>query len=232
MVSVCFRIVGRARVEMRLQCRGLPFAWILRCDGLPDLVGCDWPTTDRRNVIFHGLRHCQHQLPLESEVHEPCGRRSIARRPRHVKSLLTFRWQDGAGLRNTTTALEMHDKESQRGNPDDALRKKSAEDAADFKNEIAGRETGRMRRFLSHDQTPGSQRVLDEERQQFVRQMSIALLARLQEFRTRLDELDRASIKALREAERRVDLTEEHLRRIRESATRDEYGRIVFRTKD
>jgi hypothetical protein len=101
----------------------------------------------------------------------------------------------------------------------------------DFNNELSGRQTGRMARFLSEDQTPRGKQAREEERDRHVWQ-SLALQAQVQRFSERLDRLDRASIEALSEAERVVQSTEEQLEWVRAHAMRDDQGRLVYRTAD
>jgi len=120
------------------------------------------------------------------------------------------------------------------GTPDDpsgeqALRRQARQDATDFQNEMADLDVGRIRRFIPLDQSQRAQRDRDERRD---RDWLLSLLGyeRLAAFQHRLAELDRASIRALREAERRAETAEQQLQQIRTVATRDERGRLVYRT--
>jgi hypothetical protein len=104
-------------------------------------------------------------------------------------------------------------------------------DRDDFDNEIAGNETGRMRRFLREDQTPQAAQLREQERERRARTALVTQI-QLQQFSARLEELDRASLGALRASERQARDAGERLDRLRESANRDEHGQRVYRTED
>lgn len=107
-------------------------------------------------------------------------------------------------------------------------------DLDDFNNEIAGRETGRQRRFVPLGQGPDGERARrarDDEIDLF-RNAAFALGLRLQQFSERVGELDRASLKALRAAEQRLRDSEERLADVRARAVRDDQGRLVYKTAD
>lgn len=104
------------------------------------------------------------------------------------------------------------------------------EDYQDSIAESSGLDRGKRLRFLSEDQTPKGREVRRQERGRF-QTFTLTMQQRLQ-FQTRIDELDRASLEALREAERRVEQAQKHLDEIQNAATVDDRGRRVYRTQD
>jgi hypothetical protein len=121
----------------------------------------------------------------------------------------------------------MDEEETERQRREERARR--AQDSEDFNNEIAGREAGRMKRFMPDHLAPSVRREREDKRDREF-WTSIALQDQLRQFTVRLDELERASIEALNEAERRVEDAENHLERVRDNATRDDQGRLVYRT--
>lgn len=113
-----------------------------------------------------------------------------------------------------------------------ATRERIEKDREDFNNEIAGRETGRAARFVPDYARPEAEKARREEREQFRGLIAITLQGKLDELRQRLEELDRLTILALREAERRLEASEIRIAQMRKDATLDAFGRIVYRTGD
>lgn len=114
--------------------------------------------------------------------------------------------------------------------PDAALKRQAAIDAEDFNNELAGNDTGRMRRFLPADHAPLARQSREGRRYQDSLVLS-EFQAQIQEdFRRRLDGLERSSRDALRRAEEHHEQMEASLRGIRENAAVDATGRRVYRT--
>src|SRR5262245_18670417 len=90
-----------------------------------------------------------------------------------------------------------------------AERARQERDKEDFHNELAGREI-KPNRFLPDNQTPKAKRERERESDRRFWD-SINLQARLERFSHRLDELDRASIRALAQAELHVKAAEDRL---------------------
>jgi hypothetical protein len=114
----------------------------------------------------------------------------------------------------------------------DRARARRAQELDDFNNETAGRETGRMRRFVSSEESGSNERQRREGRELQTWLLHLTIDERLTLLRARLAELDQASLIAMQAAERRALDTERQIDRLRDAATRDAHGRQVYRSAD
>lgn len=114
-------------------------------------------------------------------------------------------------------------------------RARRTEDYQDSIAESSGRDRGKRLRFLSEDQTPKGRDARQQERRQQqdrLQTFTLTMQQRVQQLQTRLDQLDRASLEALREADRRAEQAQKRLEEIQNAATADDQGRRVYRTED
>lgn len=140
--------------------------------------------------------------------------------------------------KNRPLGLQKSPDEEESGETDPLHRLKNLTDVFDLQTEMRLMNRGLSWRFNLHR---NEQQLLllaqkEKERSQaleFLREIAAREYAeRVQRLTARLDELDRASLEALREADRRVRENEERLRRIRETATVTPDGRRIYRTED
>lgn len=101
-------------------------------------------------------------------------------------------------------------------------------DRDDLANERAGRNTGRMRRFLPVDASPQRDKRDNEERDVLLAHSIDVSLAQL---RSRLDEIERAAREALLEAEERLRRAQDAYAALQQQAHRLEDGRRVYRSE-
>src|SRR5262245_55622809 len=113
-------------------------------------------------------------------------------------------------------------------NFDERARLKRLQDFNDLQAENAGLNTGKMLRFTSRDQTP--QAKAHRERQGWTDLLTMQITS--ERMRERLAELDRASFRALKAAERRAAETCRDLEDIQGRATIDDQGRRIYLTQD
>lgn len=114
----------------------------------------------------------------------------------------------------------------------DLDRTKAERDRKDFNDELAGRDTGRMPRFLGHEEHPSSNRDQEKRATELLWRVALTTEADLQRFRERLGQLDRASLETYRHAHAKATMAEHELNELRSRASLDEHGRLVFRTAD
>lgn len=112
---------------------------------------------------------------------------------------------------------------------EDKQREKRQRDLDDAQNEAAGRDTGRIRRFLTEDRSP---QAVAARKSQLLWNDLLMMTIQSERFRERLDELDRASEYALRVAERRAREAQDHLEQLQKRASTDDDGRRVYLTRD
>jgi hypothetical protein len=106
-------------------------------------------------------------------------------------------------------------------------RRQAEDDHRDFNDELAGRDTGRARRFFSRGERQNAAAARDHDGwKDFVRQQELQL------FRDQASLLSAASLEALRVAVRRMEEAQRQLDEIRERAVRDKQGHLVYRTAD
>jgi hypothetical protein len=116
---------------------------------------------------------------------------------------------------------------------DEQGRAQKAQDLTDFNNELAGRDVGRLRRFLPSTEASSVERTRREQDDRFFWMVaSLTLQARQRLLAERLEVLDCVSIRALNEAERRLERAADALELLRRNATLDERGRRVYRRAD
>lgn len=109
-------------------------------------------------------------------------------------------------------------------------KRQAAQDEFDLNAELTDTEERRPSRFLAEAQTASAKRKRELHREERV--AATLIHAGLQRFSARLAELERASILALRDAEKRVEDAERSLDDIRRRAMRDAEGRLVYGTAD
>jgi hypothetical protein len=106
-------------------------------------------------------------------------------------------------------------------------RLQAEDDHRDYNDELAGRDTGRARRFFSRSERQNGSAAKDHDGwKDYVRQQELQL------FRDRASSLNAASLEALRVAVRRMEEAQRQVDEIREHAMRDKQGHLVYRTAD
>lgn len=113
---------------------------------------------------------------------------------------------------------------------EEIAREKRARDYADSMDESAGRDTGKMRRFISDRYSPDAQQQRRTDDRRFIE--TLTRQDQIQQLQRRLDELDRQTAQALRDAEERAEKARRRCEDMDRAATRDRFGRIVFRSED
>lgn len=102
------------------------------------------------------------------------------------------------------------------------------QDLRDYDDEVNDRANGKTRRFTREED---STRAVASRRERSWTE-TVRLTLEIAQFRQELDELDRASAKALEDAERREREARQRLELARDRATCDPQGRHVYRTAD
>ncbi len=116
--------------------------------------------------------------------------------------------------------------------------KRRNQDRDDFNNEVAGRDTGRIKRFLSQEARDHLEEGKDEKRQEKLSLLDILLMtdpvyAQLySDVMEKTEQIDRAVNKALMLANQRIDNLETNLADIRGRAQRLSDGTLVYRSQD
>lgn len=108
----------------------------------------------------------------------------------------------------------------------------------DYNNEIAGRDTGRIKRFLSQearDHLEGGKKDKSQEKLSLldILLMTDPVYAQLySDVMEKIEKIDQAVSKALANSEKRIDTLKENLADIRGRAERLADGTLVYRSKD
>ena len=108
----------------------------------------------------------------------------------------------------------------------------------DYNNEIAGRDTGRIKRFLSQEARDHLEDGKNGKTQEKLSLLDILLMtdpvyARLYcDVMDRIEEIDQAISKALAQSEQRIDSIEENLADIKGRAQRLADGTLIYRSRD
>lgn len=108
----------------------------------------------------------------------------------------------------------------------------------DYNNEIAGRDTGRIKRFLSQEARNQIKDGKKDKTQEKLSLLDILLMtdpvyARLySDVMNKIEEIDRAIDKALARIEQRIDYLEEKLSDIQKRAQKLEDGTLIYRSQN
>lgn len=112
------------------------------------------------------------------------------------------------------------------------------QDLDDYNNEIAGRDTGRIKRFLSKEACDHIEKGKNDKRRDKLSLLDILLMtdpvyAQLySEVMDKIEKIDQAISKALARSEQRIDYLKENLADIRGRAQRLADGTLVYKSQD